>query len=334
MELSEDNIKRLTNWVEKESRIQDPSFIIQPSQIYSFDSDTIQRCPSCLEIPRFPIIFPCGHLECHNCYIKDFKVRGRHRENTYFSNCPNCRAEVNPEQVRTAREEIKLNPSSKAAKFYSTLQVQCDNINCNQFYPYSDLTKHEIFTCPYREVECPAKACPCAGTPDRLLVHTINCPLHFIWCKECYSKWPVAGYVHSCIKALQARFLSDKTCIRGVHHLSELHKLPSGSVVLPDQSFFEYPDDAALLSIRNLVRLDRGLVLFGHASRIPEAPPVVPLLRQFAYQPRDEQVQPHAAQPQAAQPQAAQLQLEHVMIDSDDEFQLLTNLDEKNNEES
>ena len=271
MNFTEDNISRLTEWVQHAPRIDILKLTIDGVDIDNLNRDTCQRCPSCFEIPRYPIIFPCGHLECHSCYVKDFKLRGLRRDTSFYTVCPNCRAEVSPDLVRTVREEIQLQHTSKAAQFYSTIRVRCNNMGCNLFTPYLELDQHELYQCPRREVECPAKFCPCAGTPDCMEAHTTTCPLHYIWCQDCYSKWPVCGYHHSCLKSLQARVLSNKNFISGLNHLSNLHKQPSGSVVLPEHEPFESPDDMALLKVRNLVRENRAQVLFGQASSIPEA---------------------------------------------------------------
>ena len=77
------------------------------------------RCPACFDIPRFPLIFPYGHLECHLCYSCDFKMRVRRRGGIFFTICPVCRAEVRPDSVFTASREIEQHPNSKVSKFYN-----------------------------------------------------------------------------------------------------------------------------------------------------------------------------------------------------------------------
>ena len=51
--------------------------MIDPIDCRDLNEGTLIQCPICLEIPRFPIIFPCGHLECHSCYSSDFRLRTR-----------------------------------------------------------------------------------------------------------------------------------------------------------------------------------------------------------------------------------------------------------------
>ena len=90
------------------------------------------RCPTCVEVPRFPLIFPYVHLECHICYSCDFKVRSLRRGRSGFTLCPVCRAEVRPDAVLTASSEIEQHPNSTISKFVNGVQVLCSNSGCNQ----------------------------------------------------------------------------------------------------------------------------------------------------------------------------------------------------------
>ena len=168
------------------------------------------RCPACFDIPRFPLIFPCGHLECHNCYSCDFKMRALCREGILFTICPVCRAEVSPEVVLTASREIEQHPNSKVFKFYNGLLLLCSNVGSNQYTSYFLLTQHEIFQFPQRYISCPAESCPYVGDPESIISNTSNCPIHQIYCHSFDSKWPVIVYGHNCIKARQAKFLIKK----------------------------------------------------------------------------------------------------------------------------
>ena len=210
MDLTLENIQRLSNWVNDEARLQDSTAYINPEICDYINTDLLMRCPACFDIPRFPLIFPCGHLECHICYSCDFKMRVLRRGGIFFTICPVCRAEVHPDSVFTALREIEQHPYSKVSKFYNELRVLCSNLGCNQYTSYSQLTQHEMFKCPQRDISCPAESCPYVGNPERLISHTIICPLHQIYCHSCDSKWPVTVYGHNCIKALQAKFLNEK----------------------------------------------------------------------------------------------------------------------------
>ena len=137
MGFNQNNIQRLTSWINQEARIEEVKTVIDPTNCDYITADTVVLCPACFDIPGFQLIFPCGYLECHKCYRADFKSRPRRRGNTFFTICPMCWAEVCPETVLTAPLEIKQYPSSKISKFYNGLRVHFSNFKCNQFIPYT-----------------------------------------------------------------------------------------------------------------------------------------------------------------------------------------------------
>ena len=126
--------------------------MIDPIDCRDLNEETLIQCPMCLEIPLFPIIFPCGHLECHSCYSSDFRLRARRYGLTFFTPCPICRSDVQPEKVTTAEIELKRHPTSKVSLFYKNLHVRCRNRRCNRFIQYPVLTQHETSECPNRKL--------------------------------------------------------------------------------------------------------------------------------------------------------------------------------------
>ena len=273
MDLTPYNIQRLSNWVNDEARLQDSTAYINEEICDYLNTDLLMRCPACFDLPRFPLIFPCGHLECHNCFSCDFKMRARRRGGIFFTICPVCRAEVRPENVLTVSRDIEQHPNSKVSKFYNGLRVLCSNLGCNQYTSYSQLTQHENFQCPQRDISCPAESCPYVGNPESIISHTIICPLHQIYCHSCESKWPVTVYGHNCIKALQAKFLIEKVNINIVKHLSHHPIEEHDSIVLPSHKIFTRPDENVLQTTLNVVRINRGKLLFGRRIDIPEVEP-------------------------------------------------------------
>ena len=127
MDLTPDNIQRLSNWVNDEAYFQDFTAYINPEICDDLNNDLLMRCPACFDIPHFPLIFPSGHLEYHNCYSCDFKMLARRREELFFTIFPVCPAEVRPEDVFTVSCEIEQHPHSKVSKFFNGLRVLCSN---------------------------------------------------------------------------------------------------------------------------------------------------------------------------------------------------------------
>ena len=162
--------------------------------------------------------------------------------------------------------------------------MHCSNLGCNQFIPYTQLTQHEVFQCPERNIQCPAESCPCIGLPKDLLAHTINCPLHHIYCNTCETVWPVTVFGHYCNKVLQAKRITNINSLNKTIHLTENHTEPNDSVLLPDLKSIARPDEEALQKILNVVRFNRGRLSFGRGSNIPEddteLPPAPPAFSQ------------------------------------------------------
>ena len=116
MDLTIENIQRLSNRVNDEARLQDSTAYINPEISDYLNTDLLMRCPAYFDISSFFLIFPCGHLECYMCYSCDFKMRVRRRGGIFFTICTVCRAEVRPDNVITlfkASRKIEQHPNSK-----------------------------------------------------------------------------------------------------------------------------------------------------------------------------------------------------------------------------
>ena len=116
---------------------------------------------------------------------------------------------------------------------------------------------------------------------------TINCPLHHIYCITCESIWPVTVYGHNCTKFLQAKRIINSDLLNKPIHLTGNHNELNDSVVLPDLKLISRPDEETLHTILNVVRFNRGRVIFGRGSNIPEAesdlPPAPPAFDRLGF---------------------------------------------------
>ena len=258
--MDDDNIQKIITWVNFQSRKQIANTTLNIKSIGHFNTNDIQQCPVCLEIPRFPVVFACGHIECSNCYLSDFQLRFLQKDQIYFTNCPICRSEIYPENVRTLNDELNNNPNSKLSRFNRSLEIKCDNDGCNKYQMYSTLTKHELLQCEHRQVSCPAYKCPVIGKPETIKLHSVNCPLHRIQCTNCNIIFPIISYKHSCLMVAERDFLLGiKLC-----QLNLLNGNKSGqmNILLPAQPIIENEDYTALTTIQNIVLLKKGLALF------------------------------------------------------------------------
>ena len=106
MDLTPENIQRLLNWVNNEFRFQDSTGYISSKICNYLNTDLLMRCPACLDIPCFSLIFLCGQVECYNCYLCYFKFRARRRRGIFFTIYPVCRTDVSINVVLIALHKI------------------------------------------------------------------------------------------------------------------------------------------------------------------------------------------------------------------------------------
>ena len=78
MDLSSHNIPRITKWIQSEV---DYNFL-NPGYTITFNDDQVllvqndnelkQVCPHCLLVPKYPLLFKCGHFTCRLC-LKEYQ---------------------------------------------------------------------------------------------------------------------------------------------------------------------------------------------------------------------------------------------------------------------
>ena len=176
----------LRELIEQLPRITSADIFVNLKLIENIQLENIIQCPCCFEIPRCPIILPCGHIECPECFLMDFKHRKRETTNFKFMcECPNCRKEFDPSMVHTLEDEIKMNSTINAVVFYKSLKIVCSNVGCKQSFHLDAITKHETQLCLHRLVACPAALCQLKSTAVEMFSHINVCPFHLKWCNCC-----------------------------------------------------------------------------------------------------------------------------------------------------
>ena len=78
-------------------------------------------------------------------------------------------------------------------------------------------------------------------------------------------------YGHNCTKFVQAKRIVNSDSFSKTIHLTGNHIKPNDNVILPDFKTIARPDEEALQTILNVVRFNRGRVIFNRGSNIPEA---------------------------------------------------------------
>lgn len=270
MDLDERNILRVKDFVNNQTRSKELNSILDPFTFDNVTVDDVVKCCICFEITRFPIIFNCGHMECGECFHKDFTKRARRQNTNYFTRCPLCKDMIDPHHVFTLSQWMNLYPNSAVSKFYSKLRVRCSNVGCNLFINFTDLNEHEMLKCSYRLIKCPANNCPVVARPQILIVHTVNCPLNLIWCASCNERLTVIATGHSCAKSLQRARLLGQSVKNNEYTISDNHGLKSGDIILPPLKQLIKQDFDAVEKTLNVVRHNRALAIMNQPQTIPE----------------------------------------------------------------
>ena len=236
--VSERNAIRIqTNIITQPGRQIVPIFI-DNKLIENVEQSQVQKCAVCYNICVFPIIFPCGHLTCGNCYVRHFKFNHHKRFDSYYTQCPHCTKFIKYTDALPLSQELEVHPNSKPALFYKNALIQCDNSDCNQKISFSMWYKHIKFNCEHRIVKCPAIQCSFTGTPNGICSHSFQCPFHTIWCAGCKTNWTVLATGHNCEKSKEyqerlgnvyqpSRYMESKE--DGAVFLETLHQLPKTS---------------------------------------------------------------------------------------------------------
>ena len=131
MEINSHNIFRITEYIHCTF-----SKDLCSLHYYAFENeDTINNgtaCLICYNIPVYPLILPCSHILCHNCYYYQFTINMNHNGLEFFCKCSYCRRKFKSNEAITLQQDIEIHPDSKHAKFYRETKFQCSNEGCKE----------------------------------------------------------------------------------------------------------------------------------------------------------------------------------------------------------
>ena len=74
----------------------------------------------------------------------------------------------------------------------------CTYAGCGKSYQLETIQHHEMFECPHRIILCPAKGCQFINNVESVIIHSINCPFHLLYCAICKSLYNVSVLTHDC----------------------------------------------------------------------------------------------------------------------------------------
>ena len=188
MDLSPQNIQRIAEWIY--SKV-DYNFF-NPDYTIAFNDDQVlleqnhnefkQVCPHCLLVPRYPLLFKCGHLTCV-LYLKEYR---RHR--FMFEKilpCPICKQSCHLNEIYTYQVVKNKRPNSISMRMFPRVKFFCSHGGCGKSYPLEKIHHHEMFECPHQSILCSAQVCQFINYVEIVISHSINCSFHLLYCAIC-----------------------------------------------------------------------------------------------------------------------------------------------------
>ena len=138
MDLSPDNIQRITEWIQSEVdyNFLNPGYTIAINDdqvlLEQNDNDLKQFCSHCLLVPRYLLFIKCGHLTRLPC-LREYR---RHR--VMFKNmfsCPICKQSCCINEIYTYQVKKKKRPNSILMRIFKRVKFICSYTRCGKFYP-------------------------------------------------------------------------------------------------------------------------------------------------------------------------------------------------------
>ena len=112
--------------------------------------------------------------------------------------CPICKQSCLLNEIYTYQVEKTKRPNSISMRMFKKVMFICSYAGCGKSYPLEHIHNHEMFECPYRSILCPAQGCQFINNIKTVIIHTINCPFHLLYCAICKSLYNVSVLTHDC----------------------------------------------------------------------------------------------------------------------------------------
>ena len=201
MDLSPHNIQRIKKWIQSEVdyNFLNPGYTIgfQDDQVLleQNDKELKQVCPQCLLVLRYPLFFKCGHLTFLLC-LKEYR-----RHIVIFEKlfpCPICKQSCGLNEIYTYQVKKTKRPNSISMRMFKSVKFILSYAGCGRFYPLETINHHEMFECSHRSILCPAQGCRFINNLETVIIHSINCPFHLLYCALYISLYNVSVLTHDC----------------------------------------------------------------------------------------------------------------------------------------
>ena len=77
-----------------------------------------------------------------------------------------------------------------------SLSALTQDVECH--FHWKKIHYHEMFECPHRSILCFAQGCRFINNVETVIIHSINCFLHLLYCALCKSLYNVSVLIHDC----------------------------------------------------------------------------------------------------------------------------------------
>ena len=176
--------QRIKQWIIRQPAENPPSQTVEEDQVNYSDRETIQTCPVCFMVPKYPVIFRnCHkpHFVCSECYTQLWKTKNTDPVNDNLIQdyifCPICRDKVYPCRVYGLRDLVTYYRDLDIVKFFSLATIPCSRDGCpEKAIPLRDISYHEMKICTKRLFHCPSLQCKELVEASQLENHITNCP--------------------------------------------------------------------------------------------------------------------------------------------------------------
>ena len=121
--------------------------------------------------------------------------------------CPICKQSCHLNEIYSYQVEKNKRPNTSSMKMFNRAKLICSYAGCKVSYPLENIHHHEIFECPHRSIQCFAQGCRFINNVETLIIHSINCPFHLLYCALCKSLYNVSVLTHDCNVIKSKRFI-------------------------------------------------------------------------------------------------------------------------------
>ena len=133
--------------------------------------------------------------------------------------CPICKQSCHLNEIYTYQVKKNKRPNCISMRKFPRVKFICSHAGCGESYPLKFFYHLEMFECPHRSILCPEPGCQFINNVETVIIHSINCPIHLLYCAICKSFYNMSVLTHDCnVINLSVQFLRFVNIITTFHH--------------------------------------------------------------------------------------------------------------------